>query len=243
MIDIERLIGDKNTVSLRRGGTIKELYRQGDTVYGVLRKQKLEPQDLDLEKLVSFISGYQSRLKKCGIPVIDLLAVEKQDELIVIVTPFENNFLDETMTASSGFTPGANHILEAINLTKGGSVGIDPTPKNFSDHGTTAVYVDLFYPFTQAYVDWVRGRMTGNTAREQYLYFIHDYVFYPKVFAHTVMDLAAIGSVPFPVAFKTVENFCQEKIEGFNLRKELLLYVLTKSVLKKRQEQERVQLM
>lgn len=233
MYNIEHLLESNKLQVLKKGLTSKETYKLGDVVLGVIKTSRLAAHDQDPLKMCNFIANYIHQLKMSGVPLVDVLDVNRQDETIVIVTRFMQRFLDTEMsTKSSRFISGVHEMLEVLSLIKDTSVGIDPTPKNFAVTNEGIVYTDFFYPFTKQYIDWVRNRIDLNNPQNRYVHFIHDYVFFPKVYAHAVKDWQELGVITPEAVFGLVKKETLKQCPGFNLDKELGYYLEKKSLLR-----------
>lgn len=88
------------------------------------------------------------------------------------------------------FTKGTNQLLNTLLQTRNSQVGIDPTPKNFAWQDGEIMYADFYLPYTHKFIERIRSSMDLiNNPRSKYLYFCHDYCFYPIVFVHAIKDI------------------------------------------------------
>ena len=226
MYNIEVLANSGKLEQLRGGLTSKGTYRLGDVVLGVVDVSRLAQQDRDPLRMRDFIENYITELKKAGVTVVEVLEVSLQGGKIVIVTRYQNVFLDNQMAlGDKQFTEGVNGILSVLSLIKDSPVGIDPTPKNFAISEGGIFYADFFYPFSRSYVEWIRSRMDPENPQHQYISLVQDYVFNPLVYAHALADFNQLNLFPPNQTMGLVANHCSQCVPGFNIEDEYKRYV------------------
>jgi len=233
MKQIEQLLADGELISLRQGRS-KKTYRYGETVLGVIQTENMAITDRDpyfiLESILQYISG----LNDCGIKTVDLLDAEVQKDNVVISTRYIPLFVDGIMAQNEGkFVNGATQLLNVLTKTKDSQVGIDPTPKNFAWEDGEILYADFYLPYTRNFIERIRSHMDlANNPRSRYLYFTHDYCFYPLVFAHAIKDITDLGLTDSKTVVDLVERHCSEKQMLFNVTSEFQSYLSKRTQLR-----------
>lgn len=224
---------NSGSLELLRQGQSKKTYRMNDIVLGIVDTSQLSEQSPIF--LRDSIDNYVSELKQCGVSTVDVLEIEAQGEHVVTVSRYMPDFLDHAMQKDKdSFLNGANQIFLNLLKIKEGSVGIDPTPKNFAISEGGILYADFYLPYTRQYIQEIRKQMNLDKPIDAYHYFSHDYNFYPLVFAHATSDLAETGKLPFNEALDLTISFCNTTQTRVNLTEMFGEYISRKSELKSR---------